>query len=157
MQREKGRLPLGEAVAALWAVTDEGRYRRIYGTAKQFTPGQEKSPLRGLSRLPKNDVIARRCASPWKSPVRRKSTKLRPNCLKIRGIPTPACALVRNDNNFFCSPFYCIFSSFSRTFVKYSGRGAKTMTGRPSLGWRKTNCPAWRHWLSWPSSGFLWP
>ena len=53
--------------------------------------------------------------------------------------------------------FYCIFSSFSSTLVKYSGSGAKTITGRPSLGWAKHSVPAWRHWLSWPSSGFLWP
>ena len=71
---------------------------------------------------------------------------------------TPACALVRNDRLFpDSSIFYPIFSNFSNTLVKYSGSGAKTMTGLPSLGWRKDRAPAWRHWLSWPSSGFLWP
>ena len=50
-----------------------------------------------------------------------------------------------------------IFSSFAKTPVKYSGRGAKTMTGRPSRGWAKHRVPAWRHWLSCPNSAFLWP
>ena len=52
---------------------------------------------------------------------------------------------------------YVIASSFCRTSRKYSGRGAKTRTGRPSRGWRKQRAPAWRHWVSWPSSFFLWP
>ena len=33
------------------------------------------------------------------------SLVLRPRCLKIRGIATPACALVRNDRAFSNSPF----------------------------------------------------
>ena len=52
---------------------------------------------------------------------------------------------------------YVMASSFCRTSRKYSGRGAKTRTGRPSRGWRKQRAPAWRHWVSWPSSFFLWP
>ena len=52
---------------------------------------------------------------------------------------------------------YVMVSSFCRTSRKYSGRGAKTRTGRPSRGWRKQRAPAWRHWVSWPSSFFLWP
>ena len=44
--------------------------------------------------------------------------------------------LVRNDRLFpDSSIFYPIFSNFSNTLVKYSGSGAKTMTGLPSLGW----------------------
>ena len=34
------------------------------------------------------------------------SLVLRPRCLKIRGIATPACALVRNDRAFSNSPFF---------------------------------------------------
>ena len=37
------------------------------------------------------------------------SLVLRPRCLKIRGIATPACALVRNDRAFSNSPFDCLF------------------------------------------------
>jgi len=50
-----------------------------------------------------------------------------------------------------------IFRSFSSTSSKYRGRGAKTITGRPSLGWRKQRLKACRHWLDCPSSGFLCP
>ena len=49
-----------------------------------------------------------------------------------------------NDN----LPYQLIFSNLSITFWKYSGMGAKTITGLPSLGWRKQRVPAWRHWLS---------
>ena len=38
------------------------------------------------------------------------SLVLRPRCLKIRGIATPACALVRNDRAFSNSPIFRIFA-----------------------------------------------
>ena len=43
------------------------------------------------------------------------------------------------------------------TSLKYWGNSAKTSTGWPSRGCWKHSWPAWRHWLLWPSSGFLWP
>ena len=48
-------------------------------------------------------------------------------------------------------------------FGSYIGRDrsllgeAITITGLPSLGWRKHSSPACKHWLLCPSSGFLWP
>ena len=66
-----------------------------------------------------------------------------------------AAMLRQTDMHIFLYSMGMFFSSFSRTWRKYSGRGANTITGRPSLGWRKQRAPAWRHWLSCPSSGFL--
>ena len=47
--------------------------------------------------------------------------------------------------------------SLESTSVKYSGSSQRTVTGSSVRGCRNVNSRAWRHWLSMPSSGFLWP
>ena len=47
--------------------------------------------------------------------------------------------------------------SLESTSVKYSGSSQHTVTGSSVRGCRNVNSRAWRHWLSMPSSGFLWP
>ena len=49
----------------------------------------------------------------------------------------------------------CIRFNFSRTSVKYGGRSQVTVTGWPVRGCRNVSAWAWRHWLLWPSAGFL--
>ena len=44
-----------------------------------------------------------------------------------------------------------------RECLTISGKGAMTITGRPSRGWAKHRVPACSTWLSCPSSAFLWP
>ena len=47
--------------------------------------------------------------------------------------------------------------SLESTSVKYSGSSQRTVTGSSVRGCRNVNSRAWRHWLSMPNSGFLWP
>ncbi len=47
--------------------------------------------------------------------------------------------------------------SLESTSVKYSGSSQRTVTGSSVRGCRNVNSRAWRHWLSIPNSGFLWP
>ena len=57
------------------------------------------------------------------------SLVLRPRCLKIRGIATPACALVRNDRAFSNSPNYfqevisCLIEGTDSAMLFDSGMG----------------------------------
>ena len=61
------------------------------------------------------------------------SLVLRPRCLKIRGIATPACALVRNDRAFSNSPlsFYSLFSGSESSWARSRSEMMSLDTRKP--------------------------
>ena len=75
------------------------------------------------------------------------SLVLRPRCLKIRGIATPACALVRNDRAFSNSPFVMELLSRRRRSAG-SLRRWRSRSRRPRWGPWRASAGSWRGWPS---------